>query len=52
MASNPPLILRLLATSSTAAKRAGNIIRDIMSKGELGIVEKVGNICFSCILSP
>lgn len=45
MAASPPLILRLLATSASAATRAGKIIRDIMSKGDLGIVEKV---CIQC----
>lgn len=37
------LILRLMASSVTVANRAGKIIRDIMSRGELGIVEKVIN---------
>lgn len=37
------LILRLIASSVTAANRAGKIIRDIMSRGDLGIVEKVRN---------
>lgn len=41
MAQSAPLILRLIASSVTAANRAGKIIRDIMSRGELGIVEKV-----------
>lgn len=41
MAYSSPLILRLIASSVTAATRAGKIIRDIMSRGELGIVEKV-----------
>jgi 3'(2'), 5'-bisphosphate nucleotidase len=41
MAQSAPLILRLVASSITAVNRAGNIIRDIMSKGDLGIVEKV-----------
>lgn len=41
MAQNAPLILRLLASSVTAANRAGKIIRDIMTRGDLGIVEKV-----------
>lgn len=43
MAHSAPLILRLLASSVTAASRAGKIIKDVMSKGELGIIEKV---CF------
>lgn len=37
------LILRLIASSVTASNRAGKIIRDIMSRGDLGIVEKVNN---------
>nr|CAD7456828.1 unnamed protein product [Timema tahoe] len=41
MAQSTPLILRLVASSVTAATRAGKIIRDIMSEGDLGIVEKV-----------
>ncbi|CAK1583705.1 unnamed protein product [Parnassius mnemosyne] len=40
MASTVPLIVRLLASSVSVANRAGKIIRDVMSKGELGIVEK------------
>jgi hypothetical protein len=42
MAQSAPLILRLVASSITAVNRAGKIIRDIMSQGDLGIVEKVG----------
>lgn len=41
MAQNVPLILRLMASSVTAATRAGKIIKDVMSKGELGIIDKV-----------
>lgn len=41
MAQSAPLILRLVASSITAVNRAGKIIRDIMSEGDLGIVEKV-----------
>ena len=36
-----PLITRLVATSVSIAHRAGRIVRDILSKGDLGIVEKV-----------
>ncbi|KAK9872484.1 hypothetical protein WA026_017952 [Henosepilachna vigintioctopunctata] len=43
MAQNSPLILRLLASSVTVAARAGKIIKDVMSRGELGIVEKGKN---------
>lgn len=42
MATQAALILRVMASSIAVANRAGTIIRDIMSKGDLGIVEKVG----------
>lgn len=35
------LVMRILAASIQVANRAGTIIRDVMHKGELGIVEKV-----------
>ena len=35
-----PLVLRLVANSVCVAQRAGKLIREIMSKGDLGIVEK------------
>lgn len=41
MSSSVPLIVRLLASSVSVAGRAGKIVRDVMSKGELGIIEKV-----------
>lgn len=40
MYGSVPLIVRLLASSVSVANRAGKIVRDVMSKGELGIVEK------------
>lgn len=43
MAQSAALITRLVASSVTAANRAGKIIRDVMSKGELNIVEKGKN---------
>lgn len=43
MAERASLVLRLIASSVVAANRAGKIIRDIMSRGDLGIVEKVTN---------
>ncbi|XP_017768532.1 PREDICTED: 3'(2'),5'-bisphosphate nucleotidase 1 [Nicrophorus vespilloides] len=43
MAQSAPLVLRLIASSVTAAARAGKIIRDVMSRGELGIIEKGKN---------
>lgn len=41
MAHGPALICKLLATSVSVANRAGKIIRDIMDKGNLGIISKV-----------
>ena len=38
-----PLILRLVAASVSISHRAGRIIRDIMKKGELGVVVKGKN---------
>ncbi|XP_069360822.1 3'(2'),5'-bisphosphate nucleotidase 1 isoform X2 [Maniola hyperantus] len=40
MSTTVPLIVRLLASSVSVAGRAGKIVRDVMSKGELGIIEK------------
>ncbi|XP_077296834.1 3'(2'),5'-bisphosphate nucleotidase 1 isoform X6 [Arctopsyche grandis] len=40
MSQSGPLMMRLIASSVTAANRAGKIIRDVMSQGDLGIVEK------------
>lgn len=40
-ASTSPLLMRILAASVSVSNRAATIIRDIMKKGELGIVEKV-----------
>lgn len=36
-----PLVMRIMANSIAIANQAGKIIRDIMSQGELGIVDKV-----------
>lgn len=35
------LVMRIMASSIMIANRSGQIIRDVMSNGELGIVEKV-----------
>ncbi|XP_018333678.1 3'(2'),5'-bisphosphate nucleotidase 1 [Agrilus planipennis] len=43
MASSSSLVLRIIASSVTAANRAGKIIRDILTAGDLGIVEKGKN---------
>jgi 3'(2'), 5'-bisphosphate nucleotidase len=40
MAQSAPLLMRIVGLSITAANRAGKIIRDVMNKGELGIIEK------------
>ncbi|XP_018574800.1 3'(2'),5'-bisphosphate nucleotidase 1 isoform X2 [Anoplophora glabripennis] len=40
MSQSAPLVLRLLAASVPAAARAGKIIKDVMSGGELAIVQK------------
>lgn len=34
-------VLKLLSASVFAATQAGNVVRDIMKKGDLGIVDKV-----------
>lgn len=43
MASSAPLLLRIVASSIAAANRAGQIVRDVMNRGDLGIVEKGKN---------
>nr|XP_018910112.1 PREDICTED: 3'(2'),5'-bisphosphate nucleotidase 1 [Bemisia tabaci] len=40
MAQCTPLILRIVASSVSVAGQAGKIIRDVMKKGELGIIDK------------
>lgn len=49
MAQTAPLVLRLAALSVNAANRAGKIIRDVWSQGDLGIVDKVLIIMLSFI---
>ncbi|KAL5008577.1 hypothetical protein ScPMuIL_014158 [Solemya velum] len=41
--TNIPLIMRIVSASIPVSTRAGRIIRDILKKGELGIVEKAKN---------
>ena len=36
-----PVMLRLLSSSVSCAKKAGEIIRNILHRGDLGIVMKV-----------
>ena len=38
---DPGVVLKLVAASVSIADRAGGIVRNIMSAGNLGIVEKV-----------
>uniref|UniRef100_A0A0A9XDR7 3'(2'),5'-bisphosphate nucleotidase 1 n=1 Tax=Lygus hesperus TaxID=30085 RepID=A0A0A9XDR7_LYGHE len=40
MASTAPVLLRLLATSYSASAKAGQIVRDVMAKGDMGIIDK------------
>ncbi|XP_049548507.1 3'(2'),5'-bisphosphate nucleotidase 1 [Anopheles darlingi] len=40
MASSAPLVMRVVGSSIKIAQRAGKIIRDVMCRGDLGIVEK------------
>ncbi|XP_062620967.1 3'(2'),5'-bisphosphate nucleotidase 1-like [Saccostrea cucullata] len=43
MASNPSLVMRVLSASVAVSNRAANIIRNVLTKGDLGIVEKGKN---------
>lgn len=36
-----PLLLKMVASSVSVANKAGQIIRDILKTGDLGIVQKV-----------
>lgn len=49
MAQAPALICRLLASSVSVARKAGQIIRDIKQKGDLQIIDKV-NIFTHCFV--
>ncbi|XP_010893311.1 3'(2'),5'-bisphosphate nucleotidase 1 isoform X2 [Esox lucius] len=42
MSGNPAVLMRLVASSYTVAEKAGAIVRRVLQKGELGIVEKTG----------
>lgn len=44
MAQGPALICKLLASSVSIAHKAGKIIRDVMQKGDLRIIDKVNII--------
>ena len=41
MAASSNVVLRMVATSVNISHRAGQIIRDVMNRGDLGTVEKV-----------
>ena len=38
-----PLIIRILSASVAAANRAGELIREVLRRGNLGLVQKVYN---------
>ncbi|XP_070590491.1 3'(2'),5'-bisphosphate nucleotidase 1 [Erythrolamprus reginae] len=42
MASNPNVLMRLVASAYSVANKAGTIVRKVMAGGELDIVEKCG----------
>ncbi|XP_053315633.1 3'(2'),5'-bisphosphate nucleotidase 1 isoform X2 [Spea bombifrons] len=42
MSSTPNVLMRLVATAYSVAEKSGVIVRNIMSGGDLGIVEKTG----------
>nr|XP_021324071.1 3'(2'),5'-bisphosphate nucleotidase 1 isoform X1 [Danio rerio] len=42
MASNPAVLMRLVASAHAVAEKAGTIVRRVLKSGELGIVEKTG----------
>ena len=41
MATNPLLLMRLMASAYAVAEKSGAIARRVMQSGDLGIVEKV-----------
>lgn len=43
MAQSAPLFIRIVASSIAAANKAGKIVRDVMNKGDLGIIDKGKN---------
>lgn len=50
MAQGPALVCRLLASSVSVAHKAGKIIRDVMQKGDLGIIDKVNNVIYHLLI--
>jgi len=49
MAQGPALVCKLLASSVSIANKAGKIIRDVLQKGDLRIIDKV-NSCLKCLV--
>ena len=43
-----PLLMRIVSASVSVSHRAARIARDILTKGDLGIVEKVVSAHFLC----
>ena len=43
VAEGVPLLMRLVSSSVAVSYRAAKIAKDVLSKGDLGIVEKVRN---------
>ena len=41
-----PLLMRIVSASVSVSHRAARIARDILTKGDLGIVEKVNKMSF------
>jgi 3'(2'), 5'-bisphosphate nucleotidase len=39
----PPLIVRILSSSVAIARRAGEVIRDVLKGGDLGVIDKGEN---------
>lgn len=44
MSGSPAVLMRLVASAHTVAEKAGAIVRKVLHSGELGIVEKVGQV--------
>ncbi|XP_062857605.1 3'(2'),5'-bisphosphate nucleotidase 1 [Trichomycterus rosablanca] len=42
MAGSTTVVMRLLASAYTVAEKAGTIVRNVLQKGDLGIIEKTG----------
>ncbi|KAM4694093.1 3'(2'),5'-bisphosphate nucleotidase 1 [Discoglossus pictus] len=42
MSTNPALLMRLVASAYSVAEKAGTTVRNVMSEGDLGIVQKTG----------